>query len=256
MPVSSNVRPLLPLPIITRSTTVRIAYTGIAVAATVAVALAFIQDAIGAKEIATAVLALLGTFLGATFAFRLNQDKDEKKLHKDRREALNRAMFVLARQANAVHQLKRDYEKFSDPVDRAFNLPALKPPTYSDLVHNFADLEFLLESADPNILLRLTVEQERFQQVIESIKTRNEFYVNEFQPKLAAVALNGRVTSVQEASTLLGERIFGGAMNGAAIAYQHLCASDSSLPEMQDALLAAAKQIYPGSKYVKYAKAA
>ena len=239
-----------------RSTSVRIAYAGIAVAAIAAVALAIQQGAIGTKEIATAVLALLGTFLGATFAFRLNQDKEDKSLHKDRREALNRAMFVLARQANAVHQLWRDYEEFSDSLERAFNLPAMKPPNYSDVVHNFVDLEFLLESTDPNILLRLTVEQERFQQVIESIKTRNEFYVNEFQPKLAAVALNGKVTSAQELSALLGERIFKGAIAGATIAYKHLCASDQSLPEMQDALLSVAKQIYPDSKYVTYAKAA
>lgn len=244
----------MPLPI-TRATTVRIAYGGIAIAATVVVALAFQQGAIGAKEIAMAVLALLGTFLGATFAFRLNQDKEEKKLHKERREALNRAMFVLARQANAVHQLKRDYEKFTDPIERAINLPALKPPSYSDLVHNFADLDFLLESADPNILLRLTVEQERFQQVIESINMRNEFYVNEFQPKLAAVALNGKLTSAHELSVHLGERIFDGTVNGATIAYEHICASDISIPQMQNALLSAAKQIYPGCKFVTYAKA-
>jgi hypothetical protein len=244
----------MPLPI-SRATTVRIAYGGIAVAAAVAVALAFQQGAIGAKEVATAVLALLGTFLGATFAFRLNQDKEEKKLHKERREALNRAMFILARHANAVHQLKRDYEKFTDPIERAFNLPALKPPSYADVVHNFVDLEFLLESADPNILFRLTIEQERFQQVIESVNTRNEFYVNEYQPKLAAVALNGKLTTVQELSALLGERIFGGTLNGTAIAYEHLCASDVSIPEIQSALLSAAKKIYPGSKFVTYEKA-
>lgn len=244
----------MPLPI-SRATTVRIAYGGIAIAAIAAVVLAFQQGAIGAKEIATAVLALLGTFLGATFAFRLNQDKEEKKLHKERREALNRAMFILARQANAVHQLKRDYEEFPDPIGRAFNLLALKPPSYSDLVHNFVDLEFLLESADPNILFRLTVEQERFQQVIECVNTRNEFYVNEYQPKLAAVALNGKLTSAHELSVLLGERIFGGTVNGAETAYKHICDSDVSISEMQSEMLKAAKQIFPGCKFVTYAKA-
>ena len=163
-------------------------------------------------------------------------------------------MFILARQANAVHQLKRDYEQFSDPSERAFNLPASKPPSYSDLIHNFVDLEFLLESADPNILLRLTIEQERFQQVIESVNTRNEFYVNEYQPRLAAVALNGKQTSLHELSVLLGERIFGGTLNGTAVAYKHMCDSDVSISEMQDALLSAAKQIYQGSKFVTYAK--
>jgi hypothetical protein len=233
-----------------------VVYACIAVAAGSVVAIAMYGGAIGAKEVATAILALLGTFLGATFAFRLNQDKEDKKLQLIRREALNRAIFVLARQANAIHQLKRDYDKFTNPFERAFNLPALKTPSYSDLTHNFTELEFLLESDDPTVLLRLTVEQERFHQVIESIKTRNEFYVDEFQPKLAEVGLNGQVTSADDASQKLGERIFGAVLNGTQIAYSHIDASDKSLPEMQAELLKVAKRLYPNTKFITYAKAA
>ncbi len=225
-----------------------------AIAAIIAVTLAFLQGEIGTREIATSVLALLGTFLGATFAFRLNQDKEDKMLHKKRREAINRAMFILARQANAVHQLRRDYEKYTNPIERAINLPALKPPSYSDLVHNFVDLEFPLESADPNVLFQLTVEQERFHQVVNSVNTRNDFYVNEYQPKLAAVALNGKQATVAELSILLGERIFSGTVNGATIAYEHICASDTSIPEMQNALISVAKQIYPSHTFVTFVK--
>ncbi len=225
-----------------------------AIAAIIAVTLAFLQGEIGTREIATSVLALLGTFLGATFAFRLNQDKEDKMLHKKRREAINRAMFILARQANAVHQLRRDYEKYTNPIERAINLPALKPPSYSDLVHNFVDLEFPLESADPNVLFQLTVEQERFHQVVNSVNTRNDFYVNEYQPKLAAVALNGKQATAAELSILLGERIFSGTVNGATIAYEHICASDTSIPEMQNALISVAKQIYPSHTFVTFVK--
>ena len=241
---------------ISRAVLIRAAYACIGAVASAVVAVALVEGAIGTKEIGTAGLALLSTVLGATFAFRLNQDKEDKKLHLNRREALNRAMFILARQANAVKLLKWEYDEFKDPMERAFNLPALKPPNYTDLVHNFVDLEFLLESSDPNCLLRLSVEQERFQQVIESIRTRNEFYVNEFQPKIAEVSLNGKITTIQEAENLLGERIFGAVVNGSAIAYEHLCASDKSILEMQESLHLIAKQIYPGSKYVTYVKSA
>ncbi|MBP6899939.1 MAG: hypothetical protein KBC73_07630 [Burkholderiaceae bacterium] len=239
-----------------RSLIARITYALAAIGAGAAVAAAFIQDAIGIKELSTAVLALLGTFLGATFAFRLNQDKEERKLQAARKEALNRALFVLARQANAVDQLKRDYDQFGQVIPRAFNLPALKPPSYSDLIHNFVDLEFLLESGEADILLRLTVEQERFHQVIESVRTRNEFYVNEFQPKLAEVGLNGRITSAEEAKALLGERIFGGVINGTNIAYEHISATVQSIPEMQQQLLALAKRNYPKQKFITYERRA
>ena len=231
-------------------------YAVIALAAASLVGVALVQGAVGAKEVATAIMALLGTFLGATFAFRLNQDKEDKKVQATRREAINRTMFVLARQANAVYQLKKLFEKYDNKVARAFNLSAHKTPSYTDLTHNFSDLEFFLESNDPTLLLHLAVEQERFQQVIESVKLRNEFYVNEFQPKLAESGLNGRDTTTAEAAALLGERLFEGIVNGTEIAYTHICASSQSIPEMQSKVLGLARTLFPGHKFVTYAKAA
>lgn len=227
-------------------------YVVIAVAGIGVVAAALLREDIGVKDLATAVLALLGTYLGATLAFRLNQDKEERRAQANRKEALNRALFVLSRQFNAVYQLKRDYDRYGEAIQRAFALPALKPPSYIDLVHNFVDLEFLLESDDPDLLFRLTIEQERFHQAIESVRIRNEFYVNEFQPKMAEVGLNGRMISIDDAKIHLGDRIFGAVTNGTTIAYDHLSACNQSMPEVQAQLLAFAKRSFPGKKFVSY----
>ena len=57
---------------------------------------------IGGREVGTAFLALLGTFVGALFAFRLNESRGTRKLEVERKAALNRALFVLLRQYNAI----------------------------------------------------------------------------------------------------------------------------------------------------------
>jgi hypothetical protein len=146
-------------------------YTVIVVAAIALIGGAFYLDKLELKDIGTGVLAMLGTLLGATLAFRLNEDKELTKEHIARRAALNRALFVLARQKNAAALIARELEPFKTPFERAFNFPAAKVPPYQDLVHRFEELEFLLDTSDVNTAMRLAVEQERFHQMLESLRT-------------------------------------------------------------------------------------
>ena len=55
---------------------------------------------------------MLGTFLGALFAFRLNENKENAKTEKERQAALNRALFVVARQFNATKSLSKHLAPF------------------------------------------------------------------------------------------------------------------------------------------------
>jgi positive regulator of sigma E activity len=64
------------------------------------------------NDIAISLLALLGTFLGATFAFRLNEHKEQQKIAEPKKVALNRALFVLSRQYNAVKCIYKLMENY------------------------------------------------------------------------------------------------------------------------------------------------
>lgn len=230
----------------------RLIYVLITVAAIGICAVLCITEVLGLKDIGTSVLTLFGTFMGATLAFRLNEQKEEAETARKQREALNRALFILIRQHNAIIQLKRDMDAYPSPHHLAFNMPALKPPSYTDLVQHITDLEFLIDSSNPNLLFNLTIEQERFHQAIDSLRIRNEFYVNEVQPQLAATRLNGKNVTPAEAETLLGERIFAGAMSGARHAKKHFDDSTESIPEVIEALRALAKELFPKHKFLAY----
>lgn len=229
----------------------------IALAAIAVIAVAAVwTDLLSLKDLVTPMLSLFGTFLGATFAFRLSEEREERKLRDAQREALNRSSFVLIRQANAIDQLVRDFERFPALFLKAFNMPAFKPPSYEALTHNLADLDFLIDSSNPGLLMELAIEQERFHQALESLRIRNEFYVDEVQPALEKLGLNRKTVSVEEMSELLGERCFEGAMNGADNAWQHLSASSLSIPSVHQALLKEAKILFPGRKFITYERVA
>lgn len=208
-------------------------------------------DTIGSKELVLALLPLFGTFLGATFAFRLNEEKEARKELATRRQALNRALFILLRQENAIRQLKTEFDAQPTMFAKAFLLPAHKPPAYADLRQNFTDLEFLLDAADPQLLFELTIEQERFEQAMEAMRIRNDAYVGDVQPAIAEHQLAGKLTTAAELKNKLGERIYDCAVNGARAASEHLDASALSLPEMHDKLFAVAKTLFADTRFVR-----
>ena len=214
----------------------------------------FYLEKLELKDFGTGLLALLGTLSGATLAFRLNEDKESKKEVSAQISALNRALFVLIRQINATSLIQRELKPFKTPFDRAFNFPAVTVAPYEDLVHRFENLEFLLNTTDSDMLMRLTVEQECFHQMLASLKTRNEFYVRELGPEIERLKLNGKTISEAEARALLGERMFGTAMNNTQILWNHVESTEKSIEQIHEELGVTAKCLYPDSKFVKFVK--
>jgi len=229
---------------------IRLLYAAIVLTAGVAVVISVIDGSIAGKEVSVALLASLGTFLGALFAFRLNESKDELKRREEQRASLNRALFIIARQGSAVKSYTKFLVPFKTEVERAFNLPAYKPPNYDGLTQSFEEIDFLLEEDKANILMRLTVEDERFHQVFESIRIRNEFYVTEVLPELARHKFQGKAVSDRELFDALGERIFATAVTYSSGMYFLIEESMKSIPLMHNQLHSAAKELFPRMKFI------
>lgn len=204
------------------------------------------------KDVGVSALALIGTFIGATLAFRMNEEKEKNDVEERKVQAINSALLVILRQHNALAQTKRDLERYPDNINAALNMPAFKSPNYDDLIHNVAALEFLINSKDPNIILKLTVEQERFHQAIESMNIRNDFYVGELQREVSAKGMNKRSFTAEEAEAILGERVFGTAVNSICNAREHIFESCLSLPAIAHELRVIAKELFPERKFLDY----
>lgn len=218
----------------------------------VSIALLVVRDVLTEREVAGALLAMLGTFLGALLAFRLNERKDELKIAKTQRQDLNTALFILARQCNAIGGLHDALSKFSSDFERAFNCPALRPPDYENVSLDFGALAFILDR-NPSLLLKLSLEEEGFKQALLSLKTRNDFYISEVQPAIAGFGLNRKAMTRRELEEALGERLAQTAFNSARVVYQLVDESNQGLPSVHAQLFEIAKELFPDAQFVKLA---
>jgi hypothetical protein len=66
----------------------------------------FSPHGLAAKDIGSAILAGISTLIGAFYAFRLSERKEMEGERARRTQALNRALFTLGRQVNAIQYLQ------------------------------------------------------------------------------------------------------------------------------------------------------
>lgn len=198
------------------------------------------------------ITAAIGAFLGAYFAFQLRKHEEKTAKIEKNKSSIDEALLILVRQANALQTIRQSLDKYKKPYERAFLLPAIKPPSYSDLKQNFQNLNFLIEHGEVQTILILSIEQERFEQAINAIEIRNIFYVQEVQPALSLHNLSKKNISLSELEKILGERLYHGSINGAQVMYQHIEQSSISTIEMIETLRTAAKKIFPDSKFIGF----
>ncbi|CAD1790651.1 MULTISPECIES: hypothetical protein [Xanthomonas] len=97
---------------------------------------------IQSKDLALALLALLSTFFGAQFAFRLGERRDSEKEVQRRVSAINRSLLVLGAQHNEIRTMKKELDRFKKDVDCALGMNAFVPPDTIGLSQKIDDLDF------------------------------------------------------------------------------------------------------------------
>lgn len=193
---------------------------------------------------------LIGAFTGAFSAFKLNSKKDENKRYKEQKMLMNKVLFISIRQINAIQCYCGNISKYSSDFERAFHLPALKPPTYADLNYNFNELSFLFEDHS-QLMMNLAIEQERFEQTFDSITLRNDFLVNDVQPMLSELKLSKPNKVTDEFRAALGDRLYCGAITHARNMYYHLEEANTSINKMHEEIYIVASKIFPGESFIK-----
>jgi hypothetical protein len=225
-------------------------YNAIALLAVLAILTGLFTGVLSVNSAAPLVLSsFLSTFLGATYAFRLNEKKEAEKKRDEHRAALQLALFTMARQYNSLVNLWNSVKDWEKRGDRALNMPALHLPTYEKLTIDFERLTFLLDTPSPMLLLELSIEQERFTQTIIAAIMRSKFHVDEVQTEIAKRHLNQKVMRLDEMAEVIGERIFGTIENQTNDLFAHLSSSLRSLPVAAKKLFDIAKAEYPDKKF-------
>jgi hypothetical protein len=192
----------------------------------------------------------IGAFAGSYFAFLFRKHEEEQVKLRKRKGALDACLFTLARQYNAMHQIKETYDAFPDIVERAISMPAIQFPDYKDVRIDFDSLNFLSDIEEIAHLLNLTTEQERFEAALRSAEIRAKFHAEKLQPAIELHNINGRELSGDELEVMLGQLLFHTAINYVRHTYTHLHENLISIDEIHQKTWRIAKTLFPEKKFL------
>jgi hypothetical protein len=135
----------------------------------------------------TAVVTLGAAFLGAGYAFRLNDNANARQTVQGQVAAVNKALFVLVRQFNSLRAIQNQIINPSRAdLTRFINLRPVLPMSVVSPKLDVDSLSFLLETECRGLLMELMIEQERFETSVQAINERSRLHIEVLQPRMAA----------------------------------------------------------------------
>ena len=202
------------------------------------------------NEIVSALATLVAAFAGAGFAFYLQDKKERRKEEVQRISSLNQALLALARQYQALGNIKNDIDPFREDKLRYASAPALSTNEFSDIKIKIETLGFLVDSSDPNLLMEIMLEQERFEMALKAVQLRSETHVTKFQPAYAKLGIDGGVIRIADFRLTLGALLADALKNETDQMYKQIYETYDSTLMVLNKLRAHAKQIYPKEKFL------
>lgn len=132
-----------------------------------------------------ATVALLASFTGAYFAFRLERKRKADEDIVKNYAAANRAMMTFIRMYSVLLQLQRQViDPHRDTAAAFIAIPPHLPENLDSEHFDMATLDFLSSPTDQQILLDLWIEERRFHQCLAVWDKRSHFHLDEVQPAL------------------------------------------------------------------------
>lgn len=127
---------------------------------------------------------IIGTFIGAYSAFKLDQNHKKNQENKKNFIAAKRTQFVLVNHYQTLHNIKKQaLDEIKDDENRWILLKPLG--SYSKYLQMDIDsLVYILDTEDANLLNELLVANDRFETAIGTLQMRNNVHLG-FQKKLA-----------------------------------------------------------------------
>ena len=136
------------------------------------------------KEILSAIATLLAAFMGAWFAFKLEEDHRKDERDKKNISACCKANFVLSEQLKMLGKFqKEEIESIEDKTDIWLYMVPLPHMDHETLKFNIDDLQFILDTTHKDILSQLLSQDELFNKTISMINMRSQLLREKLPPE-------------------------------------------------------------------------
>jgi uncharacterized membrane protein len=198
------------------------------------------------------LIAVLYTITLQTHELKLSREEIERSIKKDEDKdlkILNTALLNISLQLNTINNIKILLSNFETLDEKAFCMPAVKN-FYTVVKIDINEIALILFE-NPQLLLELHVEQEGFLQTLESLRIRNEHFLNKLQPVMAELGLLDRLCNTEEYKEKIPYPIYKAAYQSVSILIENVEKSETGLKNKFEELRVASKKIYPKYKFIK-----
>jgi len=193
---------------------------------------------------------LIAAFFGSFFAFRLNSNKELKLKEEADVAKLNRVLINLGIYLNVIGNISKTLDAYQCIDKQAFFMPPIK--NYNDnLLFNINEISLIL-SEEPSLLLNLSLENDGYLLTLESIKIRNEFFINKMQPAMIELNLICQDVSLIELEKKLPVHIYQAAYQAMNAIIENVRGTEKGLMEISEQLRTVCRKKYPSFKFAKF----
>ncbi|MES2106105.1 MAG: hypothetical protein V4634_18955 [Pseudomonadota bacterium] len=191
------------------------------------------------------VLPIGSAIIGASISNALSMQREYDAERAEQLRALEWTCFVIFRQRNALRSLAHHMGAYRMDGMRWSSLPAITSPDYSDVRYDMPSLAFLLKTAEIQVVLDLTIEQERFEAALNTVAIRSKFLVDELQPMTSKSGVSNSKLSEAQALQVYGERIYRTAVQYTDAMFEHIDTAIQSNFSLHQRLHKMAKHLFP-----------
>ena len=199
------------------------------------------------KEMLLAIPTLLAAFVGAWFAFKLEENRRKVEQQKKNISACNKAIYILSKQYGILLELQiKIIEPFRDSPEQWREMKPVPPMDYKDIKLDIEELLFFQDTSHKDILYRLLEAEKKFHGTIDTFNKRSQFFLEEVQPRLldkTAIACSNKDDYKQ-----LMDKI----VDLTDIAILFVDDAVGFIEKLQDNLTKAIKDIYPESNPISF----
>ena len=209
------------------------------------------MDANTISTLITAAVTLLATFVGAGFAFRLNDKARARQTVRDQVAAVNRAIFILGRQFNLLKVIQTEtIDPFREDPTRFIGMRPSLPVGLESPTLDLDSLSFLLETDARELLMELLIEQDRFEMALQSMNERSRLHLEVLQPRMAEAGIieGGRADDLLRA---IGEPLALRMQNATENTIQQIDKTVESNLEFAEKFRLAMKQLFPKARIIR-----
>jgi len=220
------------------------------------VALAFIiifgfAGILDEKTFVSGFVTLTATLMGGVLLYLWNSEEQDKVRTRHEVGAINRALLVLARQVNVSLQLAEEFAVYPNNYLLAFGYPPRTLPAFLNMMQKFEDLEFILED-EPDLVFRLTIQQERFEQMVNAFHVRANFHATSMKAEWERLGLGSELPLEQALIKIIDPQIHKSALKYTSQMTEHVKLFQLSAKDEIAALNAFDKKRYPGRKLIDF----